>query len=118
MLPSTIELDAHDLISVADLAPHYPRRPGGRKGVHPATITRWITKGVNGTKLPATRQGGKWITTLRAYRAFQDELTRRASDGAGALQLPPTPRRDSDAATVPSREQQQIEEELNLRYGI
>jgi hypothetical protein len=51
--------------------------PGSRPGIrcHPATLTRWILKGVRTpdgrvVKLEALRIGHKWVTSREALRRF------------------------------------------------
>jgi hypothetical protein len=48
-------------------------------GVHPATVTRWITRGVRTPQgrvsLKAVRVGGKWKATDSDFTAFLDMLT-------------------------------------------
>jgi hypothetical protein len=56
--------------------------PAGRgtARTHPATLTRWILKGVRGpagkrVRLEATRIGGRWITSREALERFARALT-------------------------------------------
>lgn len=61
-----------DLLPVAEaLAKRLPKVP------HPATYSRWRTRGVNGVKLHAVRCGREWMTTLKAV----DEFIRLQSEG-------------------------------------
>lgn len=44
------------------------------RGVHPATIARWATRGVRGVRLQTTRLGGRRLVTIAAIRDFLDQL--------------------------------------------
>lgn len=80
-------------LSLADAARRIPSfRPGKR--THPATLTRWILKGVSLSdgstlKLAARRYPGGWSVTEDALRDFTDALT--ADRTGGPAQAPRTP---------------------------
>jgi hypothetical protein len=68
-----------DLISLSQAAEKFPGHRGAKR-LHPATLTRWILKGVRGTdgrivKLEASRVGGRWLTSEPALRRFSAALT-------------------------------------------
>jgi Protein of unknown function (DUF1580) len=58
----------------------------GKARLHPATLTRWILRGIRGAdgtrvRLTAVRCGGRWLTSTAAMAEFQAALT--------AASLPP-----------------------------
>jgi hypothetical protein len=70
------------------------RIPPSRRGkpVSPATLTRWIVKGVPGpdgrrVHLDAVRCGGRWLTSESALKRFLDALT-PVVEGASSAQTP------------------------------
>lgn len=113
-----IELDAYDLVTVAELARRYTRQRGDRRGVHPSTVTRWIKQGVCGNKLPARREGGQWLTTIRAYKAWSRQVTKAAVDGPTASSNVPSPPRPNSGPAVSIDEQTRVETELRRRFRI
>lgn len=38
--------------------------------LHVSTLHRWITRGVRGHKLPATRLGGRWLASAASVQQF------------------------------------------------
>lgn len=78
---------------------------------HPATLTRWIKKGIQNpdgtrTHLMAVRRGGSWATTPDALHDFLLALTRAHLAGDGASS--PTP-----ALQAPNRAHEAAERELD-----
>ena len=96
-----IDISREQLISLAQAA---KLRPCGRRGrpLHPSTMYRWISRGIRGIRLEATRFGGTFYTSREAMQRFADRLT------AGSLATtPPT------EATQGSKEIERIERELD-----
>jgi len=46
------------------------RQVAQRAGVHPGTVWRWVSVGVNGTKLASVRVGGRLFILEDDLRAF------------------------------------------------
>ena len=69
-----IDIHHEQLISLAQAA---RLRPRGRRGrpLHPSTIYRWISRGIRGIRLEATRFGGTFYTSREAMQRFADRLT-------------------------------------------
>jgi Protein of unknown function (DUF1580) len=66
-------------ITLAQAATRYPGHRGAKR-LHPATLTRWILKGVtalNGQRgrLEAIRIGARWLTSETALQRFADALS-------------------------------------------
>ena len=96
-----IDISREQLISLAQAA---KLRPCGRRGrpLHPATMYRWISRGIRGVRLEFIRLGGTLYTSREAMQRFADRLT------AGSLATtPPT------EATQGSKEIERIERELD-----
>ncbi|MBP3959528.1 DUF1580 domain-containing protein [Gemmata sp. G18] len=84
---STPPLNGELLIPLSQAAKRYPGHRGATR-LHPATLTRWILKGVkglNGTrvKLEALRVGCRWLTSEAALQRFTESL----SEGEGSAPL-------------------------------
>lgn len=90
-----IDLQSEELLSVFEVTRRLPNRP------HIATVHRWITRGLRGVKLEATRIGGRVFTSVEALQRFADALTSSGRD------------RESRAR----QQKPNLEEELN-RIGI
>lgn len=82
-----------ELLSLTQAASRFPGHRGAQR-LHPATLTRWILRGVRGTdgtvvKLEATRLGGRWLTSEPALRRFAAALTAAGTPaGEGAHDAP------------------------------
>ena len=82
----------------------------GNRPIHPATLTRWILRGIRGPdgqriKLEGVRVGSSWRTSREAVARFVDALT----PGAAAAPITRTP-------TARRRASERAEEEL-IRAG-
>jgi hypothetical protein len=82
-----------DLISLTQAAEKFPGHRGAKR-LHPATLTRWILKGVRGTdgrivKLEALRFGARWFTSESALRRFSAALTAAGTAAGTATDTPP-----------------------------
>jgi hypothetical protein len=66
-------------------------------GTHPATVQRWILRGVGGVRLASSRIGGRWFTSRSALRAFVQERTEEALP-IGTLTRSPSERQRAVAA--------------------
>jgi len=80
-------LHTEALISLAQAAARFPGHRGAER-LHPATLTRWILRGVRSVdghrvKLEALRVGCRWLTSEPALRRFADAL------GAPPTDAPP-----------------------------
>jgi len=69
-MPSTIDVEADDLVTVRDIA----RQKLGRD-VCQATVWRWVRKGAWGVRLQAVSVRNTWYTTPAAFAAFINEQT-------------------------------------------
>jgi len=78
--------------------------PHGRDGkpIHAATVFRWATKGVRGTRLRTKMIGAVRYTNQEAIAEFVDELTRKANP-AETRQPSPTRRRSEQTAAAKLR---------------
>jgi transposase len=47
-----------------------------RLGVHPATVFRWVRRGVRGVRLQTVRIGGQTVVTPENLATFLEELNR------------------------------------------
>lgn len=77
-------------ISLTQAAEKFPGHRGANR-LHPATLTRWILKGVRGTdgtvvKLEAVHLGGRWLTSEAALRRFAAALTAAGTPAGDAPQ--------------------------------
>jgi hypothetical protein len=63
------------------------RQAATESGAHVSTVLRWVHRGVNGVRLEASRQGGRWFTTRSALARFSATLT--------AERVPPGPAPDA-----------------------
>jgi hypothetical protein len=71
-------LNEESLISLSQAAARFPGHRGAKR-LHPATLTRWILKGVRAVdgrrvKLEAIRVGCRWLTSEPALQRFADAL--------------------------------------------
>ena len=100
-------LNGEPLISLGQAASHYPGHRGAER-LHPATLTRWIIRGVRAlggqrVRLEAIRVGCRWLTSEAALARFAEAL------GATQDSLPPrSPAARSDAADVAGRELEKL----------
>jgi Protein of unknown function (DUF1580) len=92
------------VIGLAAAARRLPPLRAGRP-VHPATLTRWIDKGIIGpggqrVKLEALRVGASWVTSTEAIQRFCDALSVRPDGNAAAppVRTPGQRQRASEAA--------------------
>jgi len=72
------------LISLSQAAARFPGHRGAER-LHPATLTRWILRGVRAVdgrrvKLEATRFGCRWLTSEAELQRFADALAAPAAD--------------------------------------
>lgn len=72
------------LISLSQAAARFPGHRGAER-LHPATMTRWILRGVRAVdgrrvKLEATRFGCRWLTSEAALQRFADALITPPAD--------------------------------------
>ncbi|MFM9962877.1 MAG: DUF1580 domain-containing protein [Planctomycetaceae bacterium] len=70
----SINLETDELIPLAVVA---TRRLGKRPS--PATLWRWLNKGVNGARPSVVKSGGCWMTTRTAFAEFLREQTANCS---------------------------------------
>src|SRR4051812_23510346 len=71
-----IDLQNETTLSLAEAARRLPQSAPG-KPLAVSTLTRWISTGVRGVRLEASRLGGKWITSTQAIERFTESLTRQ-----------------------------------------
>lgn len=69
-------MSCSDSLAVAKAAAH--------AGVHRVTLLRWITRGVRGVRLAATKAGAAWRVKAADLDAFLAECTRLALAGTPA----------------------------------
>ena len=79
-------LNEEPLISLSQAATRFPGHRGAER-LHPATMTRWILKGVRSVdgrrvKLEAVRLGCRWLTSEPALQRFADALSAPPPDSA------------------------------------
>jgi hypothetical protein len=79
-------LTEETLISLSQAAARFPGHRGAER-LHPATLTRWILKGVlavdgRRVKLEAVRLGCRWLTSEPALQRFADALSAPPDDSA------------------------------------
>jgi hypothetical protein len=72
------------LISLSQAAARFPGHRGAER-LHPATMTRWILRGVlavdgRRVKLEAIRLGCRWLTSEPALQRFADALSTPPAD--------------------------------------
>jgi hypothetical protein len=72
-------LNQETLISLTQAAARFPGHRGAER-LHPATLTRWILRGVKAldgrrVKLEALRVGSRWLTSEPALQRFADALS-------------------------------------------
>lgn len=89
-----INLATETVISLNEAAERLPRRRAG-KGIHIATMYRWIGHGVKGHKLECIRIGGSTCTSWQALQRFFDRLT---GDDSDALRPTRSRQREIDKA--------------------
>lgn len=92
-------LNEEPLISLSQAAARFPGHRGAER-LHPATLTRWILKGVlavdgRRVKLEAVRLGCRWLTSEPALQRFADALS--VPPTAGAHPRTPTARQKASA---------------------
>jgi hypothetical protein len=71
-------LNDEPLITLSQAATRFPGHRGADR-LHPATLTRWILKGVRAldgrrVRLEAVRVGSRWLTSEAALARFADAL--------------------------------------------
>jgi hypothetical protein len=64
-----------DRIPLAEALHYLPKRQG--KHLTLDTLKRWVTKGVGGVRLSATKFGGRWYTTVDWIREFEERCTQQ-----------------------------------------
>jgi hypothetical protein len=74
----TVPLTGEPLISLGQAAAKYPGHRGANR-LHPATLTRWILRGVRAldgrrVRLEAVRVGCRWLTSEAALARFAAAL--------------------------------------------
>lgn len=89
-----ISISTETVLSLHEACRRLPARRAGRP-THPATLHRWATTGINGTKLETLRIGGVVCTSIEALQRFCDRLSETASlrsdsGGAAVNASPPT----------------------------
>jgi hypothetical protein len=99
-------LNDEALISLSQAAARFPGHRGAER-LHPATMTRWILKGVlaidgRRVKLEATRLGCRWLTSEAALQRFADALA-APQDGAAPSRTPTARQKASDRADAELR---------------
>jgi hypothetical protein len=94
-----IDLRCETLLTMAQAARIRPPGRGG-KPTHPATVYRWVARGLRGHRLESIRLGGTLYTSREALQRFAEALTAETSPGR-------------PASTAPTK----VEEELT-RLGI
>jgi hypothetical protein len=78
-------LGGEPLITLRQAAKHFPLTQG--KGLHMATVFRWIRDGVLGPnrtriRLEAVKVGSRWLTSIAALERFVERQTPTFDDGA------------------------------------
>lgn len=81
-----IDLGSEHVISLAEAARSVPASQG--KSVNPATVWRWIRKGLlagdgRRVRLAAAKLGGRWVTSREALQRFLEALTPDFGQQAG-----------------------------------
>jgi hypothetical protein len=99
-------LTEEPLISLSQAAARFPGHRGADR-LHPATLTRWILKGVKAldgrrVKLEAVRIGCRWLTSEPALQRFADALGNPPDDPPPA-RTPTARQRASDRADAELR---------------
>lgn len=69
-----IKLSSETVVALSDAAKLLPRRRRGKKP-HRATLYRWASRGLRGTRLEVIRVGGTTCTSHEALQRFFDRLT-------------------------------------------
>lgn len=97
------------LISLGQAAKKFPGSRGADR-LHPATISRWIVRGVvapdgRRVRLEALRVGHRWLTSSGALARFADALAHALAAGQDAPAAARTP-------TQRQRASERAEEEL------
>jgi hypothetical protein len=67
---------SEQLIPLSQVPDHLPRTNAGNRP-HPATIYRWVSRGIRGTKLETIRIGGRRLTSVEAIDRFIECTSRR-----------------------------------------
>jgi Protein of unknown function (DUF1580) len=97
------DLFAGQYLSFAQVAAALP--PGTRGRIHPATIFRWVMRGVrlrdgSRLKLRATRIGGRSVVAVEDIKEFIARQQPDAHETAPAPRSPAARRRASEAAAM------------------
>jgi Protein of unknown function (DUF1580) len=93
---------SEEVLTLSQAAHRLPAQRGAGK-TDPATVWRWIDKGVNtydGRKihLEAVRVGGRWLTSAEALIRFVAAQTPTANDDPATVPTPRTPTQRKRAA--------------------
>ena len=64
-----------ELIPLADVPERLPPSPRTGRGVHRATVFRWIANGVRGVRLEVVRIGGSTYVEQEVLQRFVDRTT-------------------------------------------
>ncbi len=83
---SAPSLPDEEPISFTQLAERIPGRSKNRR-IHASSIHRYRSPGIRGVKLYAFRIGGRWFTTMDAFKKFCSAVTATTGDGTSG-QLP------------------------------
>jgi hypothetical protein len=99
-------LNEEPLISLTEAAGRFPGHRGANR-LHPATLTRWILKGVNAldgrrVRLEAVRLGARWLTSEAALQRFADALS-SPPDSSAPSRSPTARHKASDRADAELR---------------
>ena len=68
----------NQFLSLSEVARLLPASPATGRKPSTCSIWRWITKGVNGTRLQSWRVGGRWYTTAQAVETFGAVLSAKS----------------------------------------
>jgi hypothetical protein len=95
------DLSPDSLLSLSQVARSLPPGRAGQL-VHPATVLRWIGRGIRRTggsrlKLAGTRIGGRWFVSRQSLSDFITSLSSTEAD-APSLRTPAQRRRASERA--------------------
>lgn len=83
--PVLAEVQAGGGITISQAGKLFPSHRGGKMGLNPATIWRWILEGANKPNdggvvmLEAVRLGHRWLTSNAAVARFMMALTEASS---------------------------------------
>ncbi len=73
-----IDVQREELLTLNQAAVRFPGNAG--QPLSYGTIHRWVTAGVKGVRLEASRLGGRWITSMEAIQRFTERLTTQQLD--------------------------------------